>query len=628
MLDRLREAFRLRLQPKLAPGQWRRNLPVYLAIAAGLGLSLGLFCFMRHWERTENQSEFGYASSHFVEALRRATERIAMTHKIIRRDFDGSPNVSRQEFSLLADDILAYVPSLKVLQWAPRVPRNGREQFEQAARSEGWPKYAIVQPDARGQLVPARVRNEYYPIWYAASRRGFEARFGWDFGADPALRNAIEKARDTGEFVVSDAIDLSKIGIDRSVVQTFLAVYDNGAALAKKATPAERRARFRGLLVGLCQPDDMARFALSYAAGPQGIDLAMFDASTPTGRRLLYFHPSRTRANPDSIAPTAENLVPSGIHATESLEFGGRIWSVVCTPAPGFFATHAHWRSWSVLIVGLLATAVAAGYTLGATHRTEKIQRLVEERTLDLRRKDDQLRRAQKLEAIAIRQAHEETIHRLVTASLCRDEETGMHIRRTGLLSDVLARASGWSAADAELLRMAAPMHDVGKIGIPDAVLQKPGRLTSEEFEIMKRHTTIGARMLEGSRSKILAVAKDIALGHHERWDGTGYPQGLAGTNICEAARIVSIVDVYDALSHDRVYRLALPEDEVLKLMQQGAGAQFDPMLLATFFSHFDDLRRISQENPDEAEDAESPTSWMSTEIPGGLLAGAMANIV
>ncbi len=313
------------------------------------------------------------------------------------------------------------------------------------------------------------------------------------------------------------------------------------------------------------------------------------------------------------IHPTSEILAPTGIYATQSLEFGSRTWSIICTPAPGFFATHANWRSWAILVVGLAATGVAGGYTFGATQRAEKIQRLVEERTLDLRKKDDQLRHAQKLEAIAIRQAHEETIHRLVTASLCRDEETGMHIRRTGLLSEALARAAGWSAADAEILRMAAPMHDVGKIGIPDAVLQKPGRLTPEEFEIMKRHATIGARMLEGSQSKILAMAHDVALGHHERWDGTGYPQGLSSANICEPARIVSIVDVYDALSHDRVYRPALPEEEVLKLMQQGAGTQFDAMLLATFFIHFDEMRRIAQENPDDAENAESPMSWMLT---------------
>ena len=203
-------------------------------------------------------------------------------------------------------------------------------------------------------------------------------------------------------------------------------------------------------------------------------------------------------------------------------------------------------------------------------------------------------------QTLEIRLAHEETIYRLVTASMCRDEETGMHIRRTGLLSEALARAFGWSRADAEVIRLAAPMHDVGKIGIPDAILQKPGKLTAAEFEIMKTHTTIGATMLAGSHSTMLLMAHDIALSHHERWDGTGYPHGLAGQAIPEPARILSIVDVYDAVSHDRVYRPAFPEDEVLTMMQRGAGTQFDAMLLATFLSHFEDMRRIAQENPDE----------------------------
>jgi len=206
----------------------------------------------------------------------------------------------------------------------------------------------------------------------------------------------------------------------------------------------------------------------------------------------------------------------------------------------------------------------------------------------------------------AVRSAHEETIHRLAAASLCRDEETGMHIRRTGLLSEVLAKAVGWSAADAELIRMAAPMHDVGKIGIPDAILRKPGQLTPAEYEIMKTHTTIGAKMLAGSQSAILELAGKIAMNHHEHWDGSGYPRGLSGPAIPEAARIVTIVDVYDALSHDRVYRKALPEEEVLDYMRREAGSLFDPLLLAAFFSCFDEIRQITLEHWDKAVESES----------------------
>ena len=168
---------------------------------------------MRRWERQEQQAELGYASKHIVEAIRRATERIQLTHEFMRQDYYGSPSVSREEFSLCAEPILAHVPSLKVLQWAPRVGRGQRDAFEQAARREGWPNYRIVEPDSRGQLIPAQRRDEYFPIWYAASKSGFKAVFGWDFAADPVLQAAIDKCRDTGQFVISDLIDLSKIGL-------------------------------------------------------------------------------------------------------------------------------------------------------------------------------------------------------------------------------------------------------------------------------------------------------------------------------------------------------------------------------------------------------------------------------
>ena len=203
-------------------------------------------------------------------------------------------------------------------------------------------------------------------------------------------------------------------------------------------------------------------------------------------------------------------------------------------------------------------------------------------------------------QTVAIRRAHEETIYRLLTASLWHDEETGMHLRRTGLFSEVLARAAGWSAAEAENLRLAAPMHDVGKIAIPDTILRKPGRLFLEEFAVMKQHTIFGAEMLAGSDVPMLQMAHEIALNHHERWDGEGYPAGLAGQAIPESARIVSIVDVYDALIHDRVYRPAVPEDQALEIMRQGSGVRFDPLLLSLFFIHLPEISRIAQAVPDE----------------------------
>jgi putative two-component system response regulator len=210
-------------------------------------------------------------------------------------------------------------------------------------------------------------------------------------------------------------------------------------------------------------------------------------------------------------------------------------------------------------------------------------------------------------QSLAIHSAHQEVISRLVGASMWRDEETGMHVKRTGLLSGIMAKAIGWSSADVELIQLAAPLHDVGKIGIPDAILRKPGKLSVEEFEIMRTHTLIGAKMLANSEAPMLRLAREIALNHHERWDGAGYPFGIADANIPESARILAIIDVYDALTHDRVYRPALPEDEAIEILRKGAGSHFDSLLLATFFTQLPEIRRVAQENPDEQAEELAP---------------------
>lgn len=208
-----------------------------------------------------------------------------------------------------------------------------------------------------------------------------------------------------------------------------------------------------------------------------------------------------------------------------------------------------------------------------------------------------------------IRLAHEETIQRLVTACMFRDDETGGHIKRTGLASALVAQAAGWSTEMVELIQLAAPMHDVGKVGVPDAILRKPGKLTPEEFRIMQQHTVIGADMLSGSLSPVLQMAEQIAHFHHERWDGTGYPNRLAGEDIPKAARILAIIDVYDALTHDRVYRQALPEEQVLQIIEAGRGTHFDPGVVRAFFEALPGIRAVNVYELDPELDAYSESA-------------------
>ncbi|HTU25572.1 MAG TPA: HD-GYP domain-containing protein [Pirellulales bacterium] len=157
-----------------------------------------------------------------------------------------------------------------------------------------------------------------------------------------------------------------------------------------------------------------------------------------------------------------------------------------------------------------------------------------------------------------------------------------------------MAATIGWDRERVQQIRLAAPMHDIGKIAIPDAILSKPGKLTPLEYATMQTHAEIGAALLAGSQSPVLRMAHEIALGHHERWDGTGYPAGLSGSEIPESARIVAIVDVFDALSHDRVYRPALAQDEVLQVLLAGQGKHFDPRLLDAFLSVYPQMLSIA----------------------------------
>jgi putative two-component system response regulator len=179
----------------------------------------------------------------------------------------------------------------------------------------------------------------------------------------------------------------------------------------------------------------------------------------------------------------------------------------------------------------------------------------------------------------------EEIVFRLLGALSLRSDETRNHVRRVGLNAALLAKHLGWSAEAVADMRLAAAMHDVGEIGIPDSILLKPGKLSPEEFALVKKHAEIGSSILDGSDVPMLQMARDIAQSHHEKWDGTGYPNGLAGEQIPEAARIVSVVDVYDALTSERVYRPPLTAEEALAIMLANRESYFEPRIVDRFLS-------------------------------------------
>ncbi|MDH5179332.1 MAG: two-component system response regulator [Gammaproteobacteria bacterium] len=223
------------------------------------------------------------------------------------------------------------------------------------------------------------------------------------------------------------------------------------------------------------------------------------------------------------------------------------------------------------------------------------LEEKVQERTRELQERSQELHNTRL-----------EVIQRLGRAAEYRDNETGLHIIRMSKYSQLLGRAAGMSEEDSDMILNASPMHDIGKIGIPDNILLKPGKLTPEEWEIMKTHSVIGAEILSSSNktksSRLMQMAREIAMTHHEKWDGSGYPDGLQGERIPLVGRVVAVADVFDALTTSRPYKKAWPEQEAVQYIRDNRGRHFDPHLVDLFDENLDAILEIRAKYPEPSE--------------------------
>ncbi|NOR68458.1 MAG: response regulator [Methylomarinum sp.] len=194
-----------------------------------------------------------------------------------------------------------------------------------------------------------------------------------------------------------------------------------------------------------------------------------------------------------------------------------------------------------------------------------------------------------------IRNREQEIIFRLTKAAEYRDPETGGHIKRMAHYSRHIAMQLGMSAEDQNLILEAAPMHDIGKVGIPDSILLKPGKLDQLEFDVMKEHAKYGYDILNGSQSKLMQLGAEIALSHHEKYDGSGYPNGLKGDNISIYGRIITVADVFDALTSERPYKKAWPVDDAIAFLSENSGTHFDRACVYAFLEDMDEVLRIKE---------------------------------
>jgi putative two-component system response regulator len=225
----------------------------------------------------------------------------------------------------------------------------------------------------------------------------------------------------------------------------------------------------------------------------------------------------------------------------------------------------------------------------------EHLEEMVRERTSGLWTALQTVERREK----ELRTSREDTIERLSVAAEFRDDETASHIKRMSRYTGLLC---GWTGLDrdrSDMVRTASIMHDVGKIGIPDSILLKPGKLTPDEYTFMQQHAEFGYRILWGSKSTLISLAATIALTHHEKWDGSGYPKGLRGEEIPLEGRIAAVADVFDALTTHRVYRKAFGLPDAVKIMKEGRGTHFDADLLDLFITHLDEVLQVKQQEED-----------------------------
>jgi PAS domain S-box-containing protein len=247
------------------------------------------------------------------------------------------------------------------------------------------------------------------------------------------------------------------------------------------------------------------------------------------------------------------------------------------------------WLEWSASAAGPDGVVHAVARDVTAQHEAEhqladnarSLELMIAERTRELD------------------EARAETLRQLAIAAEYRDDETYQHTERVGHVAARLALGLGLPAGQVTLLRQAAPLHDVGKLAIPDCILLKPGRLTDEEFDVMKTHAELGARLLSSGSSPVLQMAAVIAGTHHERWDGRGYPKGLTGEAIPLVGRIVAVADVFDALTHDRPYKPAWTVERAIAEIGGGAGSQFDPRVVTAFLALREELVSLGDDVPE-----------------------------
>jgi len=361
-----------RKRPARSPraiAKWRPYAPVVLVICVGVVLSLTAFTMVRNWETHKAEMQFCRAAEDRLAVLKRANEEHRLMLESIRSFYAGSQVVERDEFKTFVRPFLSHVRGLQGLEWIPRVPDADRAEYEAAARRDGFKDFQISRRQPDGSTTPASPREACFPVYYLEPHRGDEATLGYDLASDPTRREALVRARDSGEAAATGRIALARGTRSKFGFEIFLPVYTRGAACN---SVQDRRENLQGFVGAVFHAGRMVEGCLAQLQSC-GINIWLYDESAPAGNRLLYFHKSRIRDAIQEQHGKPNHQRPDGMHAFTELQVGGREWSILCTPEPGFAKLYSTWHAWAVLAAGLTFTGMLAAYLVVSAARNAQL---------------------------------------------------------------------------------------------------------------------------------------------------------------------------------------------------------------------------------------------------------------
>ncbi len=359
-----------------------------IIVAIGIAITLSGFIFTQRWGEVKAQNALSVASDRYATAMDRAMADYLNILNSINSFYAASSFVSRHEFDTFTGGFLRRQPGIQALEWIPRVTAETRQEYEARARRDGIADFAITERDADGNLVPARERDAYFPVFYVVPRAGNERVLGFDLGSDAARLSTLSKARITGRLAVSGRVRLVQETGDQFGFLAFLPIFRKAAP---HDTPRQRRENVEGFALGVFRIENLVEATIrKMSAPPSGLDIYFFDQGGAPGSRFLYYHSARAGAG--GSTPKSEDALRRAGHESAFLSMGNRQWEIVFAPVPGYFEPQAPWLAWGVLAAGFLFTGLFTTYMISAAGRESSIRILVRQRTDELAASEDRTR--------------------------------------------------------------------------------------------------------------------------------------------------------------------------------------------------------------------------------------------